>query len=93
MNLNPYWPKHSRLYFGGGQPSQAQQIESAPIPTPSPPVTTNNAEVIQAQQDLATSNLIKKSVKRTILAGDTGGYQPGAGAPPASVAGYKSKLG
>ena len=75
---------------GGGAP--AQQIAQAPVPTPAPPVTATAAEVIQAEQDLAQQNLIKKSVKKTIMAGDTGGFVPGASNPanaPAAPATYK----
>lgn len=74
--------------MGGG--GGAQAIASAPIPTPAPPVTANSAEVIQAEQDTAQQNLMKKSVKNTIYAGDTGGYKPGVQQPPG---GFKSKLG
>jgi hypothetical protein len=96
LTHNPYFPRHSRLHKGGSAP--AQQIASAPVPTPAPPVTSTNAEVIQSEHDLATSNLIKKSVKKTILAGDTGGYNPGApgsvpGQAASPTAGYKAKLG
>ena len=65
-----------------GSPPQSQAIESAPVPTPAAPVTATNSEVIQAQQDYAQQNLLKKSINKTILAGDTGGFQPGQmGAP------------
>lgn len=76
---------------GGGSPAQA--IQQAPVPTPAPPVTANSAEVIQAEQDLAQQNLLKKSVKNTVHAGDTGGFNPansstpGAPANPASFKG------
>lgn len=90
---HPYWPKHSMRFFGGGGGSG---IASAPIPTPAPPVTADDPSVIAAEHDLAKQNLLKKTVNKTILAGDTGGYMPGgvntAGqtSPPTS---YKSKLG
>ena len=79
----------------GGGSAPAQQIASAPVPTPAPPVTPDDPSVIAAENDLAQQNLIKKSIKRTIYAGDTGGYQPGASTPgqPATVTSYKSKLG
>ncbi len=76
----------------GGAPSQpAQYIESAPVPTPAPPVTSTSKEVVEAEQDYARDNLLKKSIKKTILAGDTGGYgatQTGPGTPS-----FKTKLG
>lgn len=76
--------------MGGGGAPQAQAIQSAPVPTPAPPVTANSAEVVQAEHDLAQQNLLKKSVKNTIKAGDTGGFNPanpnlpGAPANPAT---------
>jgi hypothetical protein len=77
INSNPFWPRHAFLFKGG-----AQAIQSAPVPLPAPPVTASSAEVIQAQQDFAQQNLMKKSVKKTIYAGDTGGFTPGmAGSP------------
>jgi hypothetical protein len=79
---------------GGGDGGAA--IASAPVPTPAPPVTDTNQAVQQAEQDVAQSNLIKKSVKKTIMAGDTGGYMPGAvnvAGQPNPTTGYKQKLG
>ncbi len=64
------------FHKGGGGPSPAQQIASAPTPLPAPPVTSSDPSVIQAEHDLAQGNLLKKSVKKTMLAGDTGGYNP-----------------
>ena len=77
--------------MGGGNTQQA--IQAAPTPVKAPPVTTSSAEVIQAQQDLAQQNLMKKSIKKTVFAGDTGGYKgmPSSGTPaPTPTA---SKLG
>lgn len=93
-HTNPFWPRHAHL-FKGGSPV-VQQIQSAPVPLPAPPVTSTSREVIQAEQDLAQQNLVKKSIKKTILAGDTGGYQPGmAGSPgnPAPAPSTFRKLG
>ena len=90
MKINhPPWPRHAFLFKGGGG---ASAIQSAPVPTPAPPVTSSSAEVIQAEQDTAQQNLLKKSVKKTIFAGDTGGYKPG-GAQPGPGVGFRSKLG
>jgi hypothetical protein len=82
--------------MGDSPSTPAQQIASAPVPTPAPPVTAGDASVIQAENDVAQQNLIKKSVKRTMLAGDTGGFQPGAqnvAGQPAAPTNYKAKLG
>jgi enolase len=62
-------------YMGGGG-GQAQQINQAPVATPAPPVTQNSAEVVQATQDTMRQDMLKKSVKKTIFAGDTGGFTP-----------------
>lgn len=83
----------TRHYFGGGG-NQAGAIQSAPVPLPAPPVTENNKAVLMAEHDVAQSNLMKKSIKNTIKAGDTGGFTPqsplGSGGP---ATGYKAKLG
>ena len=96
MNLSHIlWPEFAVCRLGGGGSSGAAATQSAPVPTPAPPVTADNQSVIAAEQDMARQNLIKKSVKNTILAGDTGGYV--AGNNPANAAspvtGYKAKLG
>jgi hypothetical protein len=72
---------------GLGNKSTPSAIDSAPIPTPASPIGSAAAEVIAAEQDLAKQNLMKKSVKKTIFAGDTGGYAYGVAAPT----GYKAK--
>lgn len=82
------WPIKQQHQQGGGSP--AAQIQSAPVPTPAPPVTATNAEVVQAEQDVAQQNLLKKSVKKTIYAGDTGAFkvgQPGYPGQPGLTAG------
>jgi hypothetical protein len=75
--LDHRWPPHSYLFLGGGG-GQSQAIQSAPVPLPAPPVTPNNATVMQAEHDVSQANLLKKSVKKTIFAGDTGGFNPQA---------------
>lgn len=91
------WHSQLEQQQQGGGGSGASAVESAPVPTPAPPVTATNEEVIQAEQDTAQQNLIKKSVKKTIFAGDTGGYKPGMagspGAPGAAATSFKTKLG
>ena len=64
--------KHTFRFHSGG--SAIQQVQAAPVPTPAPPVTTTNAQVVQAQHDLAQQELLKKNIKKTVYAGDTGGY-------------------
>lgn len=63
-------------------PTQADEIKAAPTPLPQTPVSAADAMVIQAERDFAQQSLLKKSVKRTIYAGDTGGYKaPAPGVP------------
>lgn len=82
--LNSNWPPHSFCYGGGGGKKPAEAIQSAPVPLPAPPVTRDNEAVVQAEHDLARANLAKKSIKKTIFAGDTGGFQPTGPAKPAT---------
>lgn len=64
---------------GGNTPSP---ITQAPAPGVTPPVTTTNAEVVQAQNDLRRLSLRKRGFAKTTLAGDTGGWHaPGAPTP------------
>lgn len=84
MNFNhPFFPKHTFLFMGGG--GGVTQVQQAPVPTPAPPVTTTTPEVIQAQQDVLQQEMLKKSIKKTIYAGDTGGFKAAGAAPGASV--------
>ncbi len=88
--LDSQWPKHAFQFKGGTfldplglfkkSGNSASAIQAAPIPAPSAPVTQNDQSVVMAEHDLARQALGKKSVKKTIFAGDTGGYQ-GAGSP------------
>lgn len=73
----------------GGGSSPAAAINAAPVPIPAPPVTATAPEVLQAEHDVAQANLLKKSIKRTIVAGDTGGYSP-MGQNPANASGGPS---
>lgn len=75
LHLNRLWPPNTARHLGGG--GGAGAIQSAPVPTPAPPVTADNPASIQAEHDMAQSNMLKRSVKKTILAGDTGGFQAG----------------
>ena len=58
----------------GKKPSPSP-IASAPVPDPAPPVTATDPEVMQAGQDLRQQTMLKKSIKRTIFAGDDGGWK------------------
>jgi hypothetical protein len=45
------------------------------VPLPASPITSANAEVVQAEHDYARAQLAKKSVKSSVYAGETGGYR------------------
>ncbi len=80
MKLRQQWLQRN---LGGGGNTGAQQIASAPTPAAIPPITTTNAEVVQAQNDLRRQSLQKRGFGRnTILAGDSGGYFPAATKSP-----------
>jgi hypothetical protein len=63
-------------------PGPAAAISSLPVPTPQPPITAANAEVLAAQQQYGKKLLSQFTIGDTIHAGNTGGYYPGeAGSP------------
>ena len=85
----PFWPPHAFRFGGGG--SGASQVAATPVPVASPPVTTSNAEVVQAQQDLRRQALKKRGFTSTIKAGDTGGWMnTDANPSPGNTKGYDS---
>ena len=55
------------------------QQQASPVPDPSPPVQPTASEVVQAGMDLRQQEMMKKNIKSTIKAGDTGGYKPAGG--------------
>jgi hypothetical protein len=72
-----YDPLRNKVFgIGDKSATPADSINSLPVPLPAKPVTSANPEVIQAENDYARSALMKKSVKKTVIAGDTGGYKP-----------------
>jgi hypothetical protein len=52
---------------------------AAALPTSSP-TSASGADVLRAQMDLVQQEAMKKSIKKTIFAGDTGGFSPGSAA-------------
>lgn len=76
FSLAPPDPLRDSLMKGGGGSSQAASIDSLPVPLPAKPITSANAEVIQAEQDYAKAQFLKKSINKTVMAGETGGYGP-----------------
>ncbi len=76
--------KHHKRGGGGQQQAAGQTVVSTP-----PPPTNQSVEVQMAQRDAAKRAAKKKGLDRTILAGETGGYQP-PGASGATVLGGAS---
>lgn len=64
--------------LGGSGSSEADAINAANVPTPATPAGPSDEAVMQQMHDVAQQGLLKKSVKNTIYAGDTGGYRPAA---------------
>jgi len=62
----------------GSKPSQqpTQIINQTGGPAPAPPVKNTNTQVIEAGMDLRRREMMKKNIKSTIYAGDTGGFSP-----------------
>jgi hypothetical protein len=56
--------------------SNTQVIQQAPVPEPAPPVTQTASEVVQAGMDLRRQEMMKKNIRSTVKAGDTGGFKP-----------------
>lgn len=65
-------------------------IDSAPIPTPAPPVSSTAKEVLDAELEFAQGQAGKKSFKKTLFGGSLA--QNPLGDPGAPMS-YKSKLG
>lgn len=61
-----------------GFKKEAAAPATVPETTPGaiPPSNPNSAEVSQAQEDFLRQAMLKKSIRRTTVAGDTGGYSP-----------------
>ena len=73
--------RQQRFSLMGSKPSPPTIIQQAPVPTPSPPVTQAASEVVQSKLDVAQQQLMRKNMKSTIRAGDTGGFRPPGMAP------------
>lgn len=82
MNLtHPFFPAHTRLNknIGASMPKDplAKAINAEQVPLPSQ-VQGDDAAITQAEHDVAQQALLKKSIRSTVIAGDTGGWRPGA---------------
>jgi hypothetical protein len=56
----------------------------------SSPTSASGADVLRAQMDLVQQEAMKKSIKKTIFAGDTGGFSPKSyGSAASGTAGAK----
>ena len=61
----------------GSKPTSPTIIQQAPVPTPAPPATTTSADTVAAGMDIRQQEMLRKNIKSTIRAGDTGGFMPG----------------
>lgn len=68
--------------YGGGK---QQSVSYAPAPMPAPPVANTSAEVARAGADLRQQDMLKKNIRETVKAGDTGGFMPMAQQKPGKV--------
>jgi len=59
--------------MGGGGGSAAAP---APVAAAAPPPTDTSTEIVQAKRDARRQAQKKRGMQATILAGETGGYQP-----------------
>lgn len=94
MNIsNPFFPRHAFAFKGGGggggspayaaTPTPPTVQPSAVTPTPKapaavPPVTERTIEVEMASRESKLAAKKRKGLRSTLLAGETGGYQPPA---------------
>lgn len=47
-----------------------------------PPVDPNSPDVMRLQQDFLRQSMLRKSIRKTTVAGETGGFKPAAAAGP-----------
>jgi hypothetical protein len=86
-----FFPRHAFAFKGGGggsAPAPAYQSPAAaPAPAPTvaakppaavPPVTERTIEVEMASRESKLAAKKRKGMRSTLLAGETGGYQPTA---------------
>ena len=80
MNKNPFWPRSSSLFKGPTAPPPPAYVNTTPTAAPaaSPPVTERTSEVEAAARQTRQDAAKRKGLSKTLLAGDTGGFKPGA---------------
>ena len=61
---------------GGSVPTQTVYMPSVPTVLDSPPLTETKADTTTASTDALRAQAKKKGIQSTLLAGETGGYQP-----------------
>lgn len=69
----PKPPKQQPIHFPK-MPEIKMPEAPAPAPPPAPPPTATSADVAQADEQLRRDQLKKKGLRKTVLAGETGGY-------------------
>lgn len=85
----PKPPKQSKDDFKLPPPPPAQMAPLPPPPPPPPPPQMDSPAVDQVQRDAKRQAGRQNGIARTLLAGETGGFKPGA---PAAE-GKKTLLG
>ena len=85
MNFtHPFFPRATFLFKGGGGGVPAPVaapvqtiVQPAPVaPRPVPPVTDRTSEVVAAERQSKLDAAKKKGIRSTLLAGETGGFNP-----------------
>lgn len=87
MNFaRPFFPRHAFAFKskggGGGGTTVVQQAPTPAAPKPPaavPPVTERTIEVEMASRESKLAAKKRKGFRSTLLAGETGGYQPAPG--------------
>lgn len=91
MNFaSPFFPRHAFAFKskggGGSAPAAVQPVTPATPAAPAakppaavPPVTERTMEVEAASRQTKIDAKKRKGLRSTLLAGETGGYQPAAG--------------
>lgn len=60
----------------GFKKEAADNSSDTSVPDATPPVSGAGPEVMAAQQDFLRQSMLKKSIRKTTMAGGTGGYSP-----------------
>lgn len=76
--INPFGKSSRSILnpFGSKAPAdQAAQDQIPGVPAPTPPASVTSQDVIQAGIDLRQQEARKKGLKKSVVAGETGGWR------------------